>query len=106
MAIAGGDSTGAQIDLWELNGQEPKITFPMPRHEINIVRFSPDGKLLAVCGYGKGKGFVQVRNISTAEAPRTFTLKEEVSALDFSPDGRQLVIANEKGQITLIRSYE
>lgn len=104
LAIAGGDAIGAEIELWELAAQEPTITFPMPRHEINIVRFSPDGRLLAVCGYGKGKGFVEVRNISTDEAARTFTFKEEVSALDFSPDGKQLVIANQKGQISLIKA--
>ncbi|MGH9971778.1 MAG: WD40 repeat domain-containing protein [Pyrinomonadaceae bacterium] len=102
LAIASGDAVGAQIDLWELTSQDPKITFPMPRREIDSLAFSRNGRMLATGGYGNGKGFVEVREMTANTVLRTVRFESNVTALDFSPDGKRLVVGTDKGQIVVL----
>lgn len=102
LAVAGGDASGAQIDLWDMTGQEPKATFPNPRKEINSIAFSKDGRLLAAGGYGNGQGFVELRDVKANGEPQTFRFQSAVTTLDFSPDGKRLAVGTDKGQILLL----
>ena len=102
LAIASGDAVGAQIDLWRLTGQDSPLTIALPRRKIKIVRFSPDGQSLALGGYHRARGLVEIRDTSANAPVRTFALQGEVTALDFTPDGKQLVVGTNEGQISLL----
>lgn len=102
LAIAGGDEVGSQIDIWELDSQNPQITLPMPRRVIKSLVFSSDGRLLAFGGYGNGKAFVEVRDMKANTVLRTMRFESDVTALDFSPDGKRLIVGTDKGQIAVI----
>jgi WD40 repeat protein len=102
LAIASGDAAGMQIDIWPLTGQEPKSTFAMPGRVIKALAFSREGRFLASGGYGNGHGLVEVRDLIATGQARTFSFGSDVLALDFSPDGRRLVLGTEKGQIVVL----
>ena len=102
LAIAGGNASGAQIDLWGLRSQEPKTIFSATHREINIIAFSKDGNLLASGGYGNGQGLVEIHDLIANGMTRTFKLKSGVTGLDFSSDGRWLVAGTDKGEIVVL----
>ena len=99
LAIASGDAIGAQIEVWELSAQEPRITFPMARREIKSVAFSKDGHLLASGGYGNGQGFVEIRDLNSNKVIRTFKASSSVTSLDFSVDGTKLAVGTDHGAV-------
>jgi WD40 repeat protein len=103
LVIAVGDAEGAEIDLWGLTGQKPKLTLPAPRREIRSIAFSRDGRILASGGHGNGYGLVEIREMVAAGPVQTFKFESDVTAFDFSPDGNQLVVGTDKGQIILLR---
>lgn len=102
LAIASGDAAGSQIDIWEQAAQAPKTTLPMPKRVIKAIAFSSDGGSLALGGYGNGKGFVEVRDVTSNSVLKTVSFEDDVTALDFSPDGKRLVVGTDKGQIMLL----
>lgn len=102
LAIVGGDASGSQIDIWELAAQAPKTTLPMPGRVIKAIAFPRDGGSLALGGYGNGKGFVEIRDMKANRIARTNKFESDVTALDFSPDGKRLLIATDKGQIVVL----
>ena len=99
LAIASGDAIGAQIEIWELSAQEPKITFPMPRRELKSVAFSKDGHWLACGGYGNGQGLVEIYDLNSNKVIRTFKASSSVTSLDFSVDGTKLAVGTDHGSI-------
>lgn len=99
LAIASGDAIGAQIEVWELSAQEPKITFPMPRREIKSVAFSKEGHLLASGGYGNGQGLVEIRDLNSNKVIRTFKASSSVTSLDFSIDATKLAVGTDHGAV-------
>lgn len=102
LAIAGGNASGAQIDIWSTSTQEPKTTFPATHREINVVAFSTDGRLLASGGYGNGQGLIEVHDLTVSAETRTYKLASDVTSLDFSSDGRWLVGGTDKGEIVVL----
>lgn len=99
LAIASGDAIGAQIEVWELSAEQPKITFPMPRREIKSVTFSKDGHLLALGGYGNGQGLLEIIDLQKNEVIRTFKASSSVTSLDFFADGRSLAVGTDHGAV-------
>jgi len=78
-----------------------KATFAEPRREVNSINFSRDARLLALGGYANGRGFAKVRDLANGQI-RTNRFGSDVSALDFSPDGKRLVVGTDKGQIVIL----
>lgn len=65
---------------------------------INSVRYSPDGKLIA---HGSG-GAVRLWNTETLELAGSLTgHKDEVTALDFAPDGKTIASSSQGGSVKL-----
>lgn len=86
------------------NPQTPTVTYfydsKTPQGAPTFDHGFAKGRLTSV-NYG-AKGLVEIRGISANEPTRTFTFEEEVTALDFSPDGKHLVFGTDKGQIALL----
>jgi WD40 repeat protein len=102
LAIASGDAAGMQIDIWPLTGHEPKSTYLMPRRVIKALAFSRAGRFLASGGYGNGQGFVEMRSVTAKEQLSTLRFGSAVTALDFSPNGKRLVVGTDTGQIVVL----
>jgi WD40 repeat protein len=86
-----------ELLLWKVGSDGPpeKLSASTKGH-VRAVRFSPDGKLLAVGGgeavVGNAGGRVMLYDVATRKLVRTLSGHEVgVMALAFSPDGKKLV---------------
>ena len=102
LAIASGDLSGSQIELWELTAQEPTRILTDYEKGITSIAFSPDGRLLASGELRNGRGIVVVRDLMANGQPRTHKVNAGVRALDFSPDATRLAVGTDKGQINVM----
>jgi len=88
-----------QVELW----QAP-IAIPLPRKlrgpvgDVGVLRFSPDGKLLA----GAGTGNTVLWNTASGRIVREIPTPAGAGGLAFSPDGRTLAIGQLDGTDTLV----
>jgi WD40 repeat protein len=79
------------------------MTLPITLTFLQMGKFSPDGKLLAVCGSGESGGEVWVWDFSksgeTISDPKRFPADyRSTESMDFSPDGKYLAIAGIDGE--------
>jgi WD40 repeat protein len=80
-----------------------EMTLPITLTFLQMGKFSPDGKLLAVCGSGESGGEVWVWDFSksgeTISDPKRFPADyRSTESMDFSPDGKYLAIAGIDGE--------
>jgi WD40 repeat protein len=91
-----------QIALWDLKSGMLSKTITTPITDIYTFAFSPDGRTLAVGGYGGelavidvGSGAVEGKPwaITDVPDPSSFRMSTDgqINALEFSPDGRYLL---------------
>jgi WD40 repeat protein len=98
LAVASGSpaSTG-EVHLYALNAaalpaEKPDLVIPVHHDLIYDMVFSPDGKVLATCGYDR-----LIKLWDPADGRELRTLKDHSDAvygIAFSPDGRQLASAS------------
>jgi WD40 repeat protein len=99
LAIASGDSQGAQINIWNLESQSARISIPMPRTELTSLSFSDDAHFLALAGYGNGRGLVEIRDLIRGKVVKMATFQAKVTALTFFSRGKGLLLGTDEGQI-------
>ncbi|HWE36439.1 MAG TPA: protein kinase [Isosphaeraceae bacterium] len=88
--LAVGD--GSQVRLWDTEARPSPAALPAfnpHQSRIGLLRFSPDGTLLAVAGGDPG---IELWDTS-GRALATLTTTDRVEELAFAPDGRSLVAA-------------
>jgi WD40 repeat protein len=105
LAMVGGDASGSEINIWSLNGQNPETTLSMPGQTIKAISFSSDGRYLAVGGHVNEHGIVEMRDLELSSKPRTYRFDGSVTALSFSPVGKQLVVGTDKGDLVLLSTH-
>jgi WD40 repeat protein len=106
--LAAGCGAGGGVVLWDA-GRRARLAdkpLPVPEGNVHRVAFSPDGKILAAgCGgfsAGVGGGGVVLwdlgRRARLADRPLALA-EEEVRGVAFSPDGKALAAAVERGGV-------
>ena len=99
IGIAGGDASGALIDVWDSTKPEPTKTLTAKGRGVNAIAFSKDGHLLASGGFSNGYGFVEVNDLVSNKLIRSFRVNSDVTSIDFSKDGGRLLVGTNKGKI-------
>ena len=82
------ENLGAEIRIWEPDSRKLLVTLPTRAMRINILEFSPSGRLL-VAGFDKS---VVVWNTFTWKQLKTFDHDDEVLSATVSPDEKHLAI--------------
>ncbi len=85
-----------RVTVWDLTSAKPAQTLTNVLAAVNDVKFSPDGKLLAVSG-GQPSARGDLRLFSTTDWKLVHTLgghADVVSGVAFSPDGSKLASAS------------
>jgi WD40 repeat protein/serine/threonine protein kinase len=84
------------VHVWDASSRRKIKSLAGPADTMVRVRFSPDGKWLAV---GRGDGGICVWNASTWK--QQFAIEDQwaVTALAFSPDGKKLITGNRGGDV-------
>ena len=93
VAAAGGNT----VSIWETSSGKEVQTFPAGRTRVSMIRFSPDGKQLAVATAANGAAVFDVESGSGK-----LTLQGEepgTSAVAFSADGGRLATADRDGVV-------
>ena len=88
---------GSRAQVWDTRSGEP--TSPTVEHDatVHLVRFSPDGQLVATAGGSGPAGEVRVWNAQTgALRLGPFAYRRPVTAVAFTHDGRRLMTATEE----------
>jgi len=98
--VAGTNLDGSQVILWDLHTGKEKGHFEA-RMYARGVRFSPDGRLVAVFGDGARRGLCEVRQVADLHVVERFVDGStfSISAILFSQDGRILVTGTQSGTL-------
>ena len=93
--IASGSKT---LRLWSI--EDKKQLMELPGHDYCLygIKFSPNGLLLATTD---NKGTVRIWDYHKKECIRTIDLSIESSGIQFSPDGKRMVISSFDNQIEI-----
>ena len=62
-------------------------------YKAKCIAFSPNGKLLA---WGGDKNLIYIYNVETQDVYKIIHVKDNVHSLEFTPDGKSVIIASEK----------
>ena len=94
--LATDDGVGTTVKVWDI--QQEQITTVLEGHtaDINFVKFSPDGRILATASWD---GEVKLWSVSDWELLGTLH-NNGVAAIDFTPDGKTLASAGSE-EVTL-----
>ena len=90
------------LQLWDTANNNKPITFQKPTGWIEMLAFSPDGKMLASGGNIIGRNEKMVRLWDTVTGKLLATLDghiNRITALTFSPDGSTLASASADGEV-------
>jgi WD40 repeat protein len=107
----GGDNKGAGgvVELWDLDAARAMPSLTLGEGRVTALAFSPDGKRLALAVYdgtpGKGTSRVVVKEPASSKHVATLKGSKDdkrladsvLAALAFTPDGKRLLAAAEKG---------
>jgi len=83
-----------EIRFWDSNTFKEIKRLKIPRHSVDALSFSPDGRLLATVGR---TGSIPIWNIDPGQS--LIELKSEANAVAFSPSGRFLATGGDEIQI-------
>lgn len=106
MVVSGGRD--GRVRTWNLKRRRLPESLSVWTHRlsanvpVNCIRFSPDGRLLAVAAgdwKSNAPGFVTLWNAVTLERLKTFPCDTAAAAVLFSDDGRSLTIAGWPGTV-------
>jgi WD40 repeat protein len=87
-AASGKVGASGEVRLYFDNGEKPEITIPAHQDLIYAVAISPDGKLLATCGYDR---IIHLWDTTTGKPVKDLRdHSDAVYAVAFSPDGKLL----------------
>ena len=91
---------GAEINLW--NVETGKLLFTLPGHQRGngALAFSPDGKMLASVFYNT----IYFWDLTTRQLLITSKTKKHINVLQYSPDGKTLVVGK-WGKIQLLDAH-
>jgi WD40 repeat protein len=94
LAAAGGTATGPAIHFWDLetNTYFTSLT-PATQNFPRLMRFSPQGTLLAITGIGPGVGGIELWDPVAHSLVAMLGMSDQVTDLAFAPDGRTLAAA-------------
>ena len=81
-------AVGCTVRIYDVKSHAESVLSNVPRRRLNCAVFSPDGKTLAVCGYGD-RG-ARLYDIASRERIQHYADGERVLHLAFSPDGNTL----------------
>ncbi len=82
-----------KIRLWDTRSWQEVNTFAINLSDLNVIDFSPDGKLLA--------SSEAIRDVQTGQVAQQLKSMSEVGHVAFSPDGSLLAMATFPAEITL-----
>jgi RNA polymerase sigma factor (sigma-70 family) len=94
-------SAADRIDLWDVRTTKVTRKLPLPgavEGDVGVIRFSPDGKLLAVGGANNA----YLLDLPTGKVLHRFGRGACGSVLAFSPDGKTLTLSVWKGDQTQV----
>jgi WD40 repeat protein len=80
----------SSLGRWDLRRHAPLYRQLGVARPILAVALSPDGRLVATAGPRADAGSIQLWDAHTGARLRTLPVRDEVKALTFSPDGKQL----------------
>ena len=95
LAIAEGEA----IRVWDFASRRPFPTIDLQVKGIAALSFSPTDPDLLVIGLGDGR--IMAWNLATGTTTSILVKETQVNALAFSPDGHQIVLASQDGQVEL-----
>ncbi len=78
---------GGVVRLWELDTQTPLPSITPNQAYVRLLRFSPDGTLVAIVGRGTG---IELWDPSSNSLVAALPTIDEVNSLSFTPDGNVL----------------
>ena len=88
-------SSDMTVRLWKsLTGKE-ELKLTDHSRDVLCAAFSPDGTKVAS---GSSDKTTLIHNISTKDIEKTLTESDMIFGLDFSPDGKRLVVGIETGE--------
>lgn len=98
--VAGTNLDGNWVILWDLHTGKEKGRFDARMHARGV-RFSPDGRLVAVFGEAARWGVCEMRQVADLHLIERFVDKSafSISAILFSQNGRILVTGTQSGSI-------
>ncbi|MFO0952163.1 MAG: hypothetical protein U0835_13640 [Isosphaeraceae bacterium] len=73
--------------LWDTESRTPPQSLTPGQSSVRMLRFSPQGSLLAVVGFGQG---IELWDTAAHAVVATLQAGDRVDDLTFSPDGRRL----------------
>ena len=105
-----------QIAVWDVAAGKPAVVLHNVLGAVNDIRFSPDGKILAVAGgQPSAKGDLRLYQVSDWKLLGVLRGHDDVVfSVSFSPDGKQLASASfdhtlglwDVSELKLVRSYK
>ncbi|MCH7727756.1 MAG: hypothetical protein IH991_14940 [Planctomycetes bacterium] len=95
------------VTLYDVNGEESPVNFPLGIVVVSEAQFSADGKLLAIASTGVSgaqveAGTVKIWNVATRR--EVHVLRDHVdrsTIVSYTPDGRRLAVASSNEGIKL-----
>ena len=97
--------------VWDMNSGNTEFIMSLAAHRPVRMRFSPDGNILATCGFSDGRiKFWDAKTGSLAGEIKSVTKEsssccfggsssDSINAIDFSSDGKVIVSADSRGNI-------
>jgi WD40 repeat protein len=92
-----------QVRFWDAATGKEVTRLTLAEGPVNCIAYSPDGKLLASGGIGRGGAFSGLRlwDVATGKEVRLLKYPSHIAAVAFTPDGRAVAAACSDGRARL-----